>query len=150
MYMYCQTSVTKVLFLLHVERMFNTFYTHCTISCVTYIIREWSCDPPWWWLSLNCSMPNTSKTEWLCWLVTFWSCYRKGSYYRYWRLIQLVSIEHLQWRVAYQQRTLTPPDTGLVLSHSGLACFLILRTISPDLVLFLDFLSFEYHFYYTY
>ena len=43
---------------------------------------------------------------------------------------------------ACQQRTLTPPDT-CTCPTLGLACVLMSRSISPKLVLFTDFLSFE-------
>ena len=41
-----------------------------------------------------------------------------------------------------QQRTLTPPDTWSC-PFLGLACALMLRPISPELVLFSGLLSFE-------
>ena len=44
---------------------------------------------------------------------------------------------------ACQQRTLTPPDTWSC-PVLGLACVLMSRPISPELVLFPDFLSFEH------
>ena len=44
---------------------------------------------------------------------------------------------------ACQQRTLTPPDAWSC-PTLGLACVLMLRPFSPELVLFPDFLSFEH------
>ena len=66
-----------------------------------------------------------------------WPFYWSGPYYWIWHFTSLreVSIEHLQ-RV--RQRTLSPPDT-LSCPTLGLASVLMLRQISPGLVLSPDF-----------
>ena len=72
--------------------------------------------------------------------TNFWLYYWSGPYYQIWLFTLLREVTHRTFATgaACQQRTLTPPDTWSC-PTLGLASGLMLRPISPELVLFPDF-----------
>ena len=72
--------------------------------------------------------------------TNFWPYYWSWPYYRIWFFYLIARGFHRTFATgaACQQRTLTPPDTWSC-PTLGLASVLMLRLISPELVLFLDF-----------
>ena len=71
-------------------------------------------------------------------LPYFLTFYCSGPYYRIWFFYLITRGFRRTFATASEQMTLTPPDTWSCPTH-GLAWVLILRPISPELVLFPDF-----------
>ena len=84
----------------------------------------------------------TTYSDTLHWkdITPIFDHYWSGPYYRIWFFYPIVQGFHRTYATgaACQQRTFTPPDTWSY-PTLGLACVLMSRPISPELVLSLDF-----------